>query len=106
MRRRPPSRGFGNDPDGGVWVPERVWDRIRLIGQAYGLHLLPLLLGEPSGGDSVTLNRAQVETLRDELEFVEARVNDDLVTSQTRAVIEFITAELSSRSAAVAITVE
>jgi hypothetical protein len=97
---------FSDDPERGVWVSERLWDRIRLLGQAYGLHTLPLLVGEASGGDGVTLNALQVETLRDELVFVEARANDDLVTHHARAVSDYLAMQLRSPSGEVSVTVE
>ena len=66
---------YGSDDDG-VWVSERLWHRLRQIGAAYQLHLLPLLDGTT---DPVFLNPAQVERLVEELRFVTSIVDDPLL---------------------------
>lgn len=66
---------YGSD-DEGVWIPERLWHRLRNIGAAYQLHLLPLLDGTE---DPVFLNSVQVERLLQELRFVGSTVDDPLL---------------------------
>ena len=70
--------------DEGVWLPERIWDRLRWLGSAYELHLLPLLDGST---DPVFLNPVQVDQLVQELRFVGNVVDDQIVEAQVRAVI-------------------
>lgn len=55
---------------------ESLWHRLRLIGSAYGLHLLPLLDGST---DPVFLNAQQCENLITELYFVGTVTNDGLL---------------------------
>lgn len=62
-------------------MPERLFWRLVFVGRAYSLHLLPLL----GGHEPVTLNRAQVENLLDELTFVaKVLAADGLATEQAR----------------------
>ena len=70
--------------DAGVRLPERIWDRLRWLGSAYEMHLLPLLDGST---DPVFLNPAQVDQLVQELRFVGQVVDDQMVEAQVRAVI-------------------
>lgn len=68
--------------DGGLWIPERVWHRLRWLGLAYELHLLPLLDGST---DPVFLNSTQVDQLVSELRFVGEVVDDPIIESQVHA---------------------
>jgi hypothetical protein len=75
-----------DDPDA-VWVPERLFWRLVFVGRAYSLHLLPLL----GGHESVTLNRAQVENLLDEVAFVAALLSaDPLVAEQATRLDQYL----------------
>ena len=56
--------------------PESLWRRLRFIGTAYGLHLLPLLDGST---DPVFLNAQQCENLITELYFVGTVADDGLL---------------------------
>jgi hypothetical protein len=58
------------------WIPERLWRRLVALGQAYELHILPLITGttEPR-----FLNAQQVSTLGDEVQFLARIVMDVLV---------------------------
>lgn len=70
--------------DGGLWVPERIWRRLRCLALAYELHLLPLLDGST---DPVFLNPIQVDQLVREFRFVGELVGDPIVESQVHALI-------------------
>lgn len=69
------------------WLPERLASRLIRIAAAYELHLLPLLMNE----DRVFLNSTQAEALCDELEFVAAVVNDELIRSHAMRVLRLAT---------------
>lgn len=71
-------------PVQGLWVPERLWARLRLVAQAYELLLLSVLDGST---DPVFLNAAQVSTLLEELSFVGQILSDPLVESFVRALV-------------------
>ena len=58
-----------------VLVPESVCSRMTFIGQAYGLHYLPML---DLYSDTV-LNKVQVVSLIDELHFVLSVVGDQVL---------------------------
>jgi hypothetical protein len=58
------------------WVPERLWWRLVALGQAYQLHLLPLV---PGTTERRFLNAQQVSTLCEEVRFLAGVVNDGLV---------------------------
>jgi hypothetical protein len=75
---------YGRDPadDSGVWVPERLFDRLTSVATAYGLHTLPLL----GGSDPVALDRPQIEALVEELDFVRRRLDDDLASGWAAAI--------------------
>jgi len=68
---------YGRSEHDELWMPERLWNRIRSIGQGYELHLTPLFDGST---DPVFLNGTQVVELEHELTFI-ARVVDDSVVS-------------------------
>lgn len=72
-------------PDQGLWLPERLWARLRLVAQAYELHLLSVLDGST---DPVFLNAAQVSTLLEELRFVGQILSDPLIEGLVRALVE------------------
>ena len=74
---------YGLDDDG-VWIPERLWDRLLHIGAAYQLHLLPLLDGTTN---PVFLNPVQVEGLLQELRFVASIVDDRLLRSLVSSLV-------------------
>lgn len=63
---------FSADPPAEVWVPERLVDRLRLLGAAYELHLLPLL----PGCEPIDLRRPQVTHLIEEIDWVAALTDD------------------------------
>jgi hypothetical protein len=67
---------YETDPDDAdsLWISERLFGRLTLVGSAYELHMLPLL----GGTDPVRLNRARCEALLDEVAFVAERLNDAL----------------------------
>jgi hypothetical protein len=70
--------------DGGLWIPERIWHRLRWLGLSYELHLLPLLDGST---DPVYLNPTQVGQLLQEFRFVGQIVDDPVVESTVQAII-------------------
>ncbi len=57
----------GSGVDDELIVPETIWHRLRLIGAAYSLHLLPLFDGST---DPVLLSGEQARTLAAEVDFV------------------------------------
>lgn len=65
------------DADSGVWMPERIFDRLVGLGRAYQLHYLPLLYGQDS--EPVILNHQQVGGLIDEVDFLARTMTDPLV---------------------------
>ncbi len=71
--------------DQGLWVPERLWARLRLVAAAYELRLLPILDGT---SDPVFLNAVQVSTLLEELRFIGQILSDPLVESLVRALVD------------------
>lgn len=73
--------------DEGLWVPERIWERVRLLGAAYEAHLLPLLDGST---DPVFLNPEQCGTLESELRFVAERLDDPLVEGLVHGIISLL----------------
>jgi hypothetical protein len=64
--------------EGELWVAERLWKRIRCIGQGYELHLTPLLDGST---DPVFLNGTQVVQFESELMFIAELMDDPLLAS-------------------------
>lgn len=62
--------------DGEFWLPERLWQRVYLIGCAFELHVLPTVTWQ---SEPVFLNSLQCENLLDELEFVSHAVEDALM---------------------------
>jgi len=90
-----------DDPDA-LWVPERLFQRFVYVARAYSLHLLPLL----GGHEPVTLQRAQIETLLDEVGFVGALLaTDPLVAAQATRLHGYLRDALTS-GPDVAVTVE
>ena len=85
---------YGPQDDEAVSVPEPLWHRIRLLGTAYNLHLLPVLDGTT---DPVFLSDGQVEQLLDELRFVGTVVDDPLVDAEVRAILAI--AQLATQGA-------
>jgi hypothetical protein len=65
----------GDAPDDVIWLPERVVRRLAAVGDAYELHILPLL----AGSAVVRLNHLQAATLLDEIVFLVAVMNDPVV---------------------------
>lgn len=61
-----------------LWVPERLWQRLRCIGQGYELHLAPLLDGST---DPVFLNGTQLVQFESELVFIGELIDDPLLAS-------------------------
>jgi hypothetical protein len=68
----------------GLWIPERLFDRMRFLAKAYELHLLPVL--DPYGKNELT--RLQAEALVGELAFISHVVGDDLLASYIGRLIE------------------
>lgn len=58
-----------------IWLSERLFRRLVLVGTAYELHLLPMLKQD------FVLNAVQAENLLGELEFVRALVADQALGS-------------------------
>lgn len=81
--------------DDGVWIPERVWHRLRQIGTAYQLHLLPLLDGTT---DPLFLNPVQVERLQQELRFVVSIVDDLLLDGVVSSLVDLLALESQGAS--------
>ncbi len=75
---------YGSDPAEGsaAWVPERLFARLALVARAYELRVLPLL----GGSEPLTLNREMIESLIDELDFLQARLCADLVCEWALAI--------------------
>lgn len=65
-----------------AWIPDRIWDRILALGRAYRLHILQLLDGE----ERFELSPPQIDSLLDELQFLAATVQDDLLRSHLEAI--------------------
>ncbi|MEO8696479.1 MAG: hypothetical protein ABI658_23400 [Acidimicrobiales bacterium] len=65
-------------------MPETLWHRLRYIGTAYSLHLLPLLDGTT---DPVFLNPQQVAQFLRELHFITLTVDDPLLREQVSALV-------------------
>lgn len=70
-----------------AWIPERLWSRIRLVGAAYELRLLPLLDGTV---DPIFINAVQSAELARELDFVTAVLNDPIVHSTSHRLHELM----------------
>jgi len=60
------------DPDGGVWVPERLFLRLVQLAGAYDLHVTSRL----GGMDVVVLSRPLARSFLDEVAFIGERVDD------------------------------
>ena len=58
-----------------AWVPDRIVDRMRHLGSAYEMHLLPLL----PGVEPVVLNSTQVRNLIEEIDWVLERGDDPVL---------------------------
>lgn len=69
-----------------VWLSERLFRRLALIGGAYERHLLPLL------AQDVTLNSTQCDGLLGELDFVGELVADEALTSMLNALAPVVSA--------------
>lgn len=89
-----------DDPDG-VWVAERLFYRLVDVARGYELHLLPLL----GGREPVTLNRQQVENLRDELALLRALLTADPLVAASVTELDGYLARLLGRPDAT-VTVE
>ncbi|MBX3314504.1 MAG: hypothetical protein KF906_09310 [Actinobacteria bacterium] len=79
-----------------AWVADRLVDRLRLLGAAYELHLVPLL---PARDETVTLelNAAQVRNLRDEIEWLADLVSDAALVQVATTILPVLrTAERGS----------
>ena len=59
------------DPDGGVWVPERLFLRLVHLAEAYDLHVTSRL-----GMGTVVLSRPLARSFLDEVAFVGERIDD------------------------------
>lgn len=76
-----------------VWLSERLFRRLVLIGSAYELHLLPLL------GEDATLNAVQADGLLTELGFVGALVADPALASLLNVLTPLVSACRGSNDA-------
>jgi hypothetical protein len=65
------------------YIPERIWNRILLLGSAYELHFAAVL--EPVV-DAV-LDPTQCETVDEELRFLAAILNDDALKSALSVIL-------------------
>lgn len=88
---------YRNDPVVGVvatstqaeaWIPERLYRRLFLLGNAYELHYLGLL---PGDSEPAYLSATQARGLVDELEFLLRVANDELLTPCIGDIIEVAT---------------
>lgn len=70
-----------------LWIPERVWERVRLIAAEYELRLLPLLDGST---DPIFLNGAQCRGAEDEFRFVGETVSDPVIEDLVRQFIALL----------------
>lgn len=82
------------DYEGWVWIPERLFSRMQHLAQAYELHVLTRL--DPYGRNS--LNREQVESLLDELEFIGRVVDDEALRVQLERLREVAVAVRGART--------
>lgn len=89
----------GTEPDGWVYVPERLFARLVALGQAYELHLLPVI--EVYG--ETTLTSAQCATLGEELLFLRQVTNDEALHRVVEILIPLV--ELTARQRKQAIIV-
>ena|SRR6266540_3470274 len=64
--------------EGWIWIPDRLFARMQHVGKAYELHVLPRL--DPYARNS--LGREQVESLLDEIEFLDKVVDDPVLRVQ------------------------
>jgi hypothetical protein len=72
---------YGPADEQELWIPERIWHRLRLVGAAYELRLIPIL-----DGSTDPLFLSQTSELLDELGFIEQRVDDPLLRSIAAAI--------------------
>jgi|GEM_PF-5879972 len=70
-----------------LWMPERIWHRLRMMGAAYEMRLLPLLDGST---DPIFLNEAQCTGLEAEVRFIAELVADPLVEDLVRKVLPLL----------------
>lgn len=68
--------------DAEAWVPESLFERMRLVASGYRLHVLPLLREDQFWSLSVPL----AESLGDELAFLAEVTNDPALLEQLSAV--------------------
>ena len=87
---------FTNEPPTDLWMPERVFHRLRYLGLAYELHLLPLVDGTE---DSIYFNSLQAGVLAEELTFVGETVSDPVLVEYLIALVNM--AEQAARSGSV-----
>lgn len=92
-------RGVDGDE---VWIPERLWVRLRSIGQGYELHMLGVLRGQV---EATVLNEQQAAGLLDELDFVHTVVADPALLEQIEAVRPVVARAAQVRSSE-ALTIE
>jgi hypothetical protein len=86
---------YGPIEDNELWMPERLWNRIRCIGQGYELHLTPLFDGST---DPVFLNGSQAAQLEQELVFIEGVVNDPVASSWIELLVTLLRMESQGAS--------
>jgi hypothetical protein len=83
-----------------VWVPERLFFRLKAVAEGYELHLLPLL----GGREPMTLNADQMHNLLDELDFLRALLTaDQLIAEQVERLSLYLSALLRHPGASVTV---
>jgi hypothetical protein len=90
----------GGGLDDELLVPETMWHRLRLIGAAYDLHLLPLLDGST---DPALLTGQQAQTLIDETDFVSVASDDGALGTVADMVIRIASRAAQSRDVSLGI---
>lgn len=104
---------FADDPVVGVyeagpedvdslWISERLFARLTLIGSAYEMHTLPML----GGTEPVVLNRARCESLLDEIAFVAARLDDAITIDTAQTFSDYLSRRTRNPRWAGTVTVE
>ena len=78
----------GTEPRGWTYVPERLFGRLVSLGQAYELHLLPVI----DQYAATTLNAEQCVTLADELRFLGDVTNDPALDAVLESLIPVVDA--------------
>lgn len=75
---------FADDPDQGVWIPERLFDRLVFVAKGYELHVLSNLKV-----DDTVLSRPLIEAFVDEVTFVAERLDDDVLAPWLQRLVDY-----------------